>query len=126
MFREVSPDTLRAVATAMQLQHVPAGERVYMMGDSGDALYLIESGEIEQTAQNASGAVEEIGRIGGGGYFGEMALLTGQMRSENASAIRHTNLWVLRKADLDELASSHPEIGKALSQGVATKLATGI
>lgn len=125
MFREVPPDTLREVATSMQLQHVPAGERVYMMGDAGDALYLIESGEIEQTAQNASGAVEEIGRIGGGGYFGEMALLTGQMRSENASAIRHTNLWVLRKADLDELASDHPEIGTALSQGVATKLATG-
>ena len=124
MFREVSPDTLRVVAGTMQLQHVPAGERVYMMGDAGDSLYLIESGEIEQTAQNASGAVEEVGRIGGGGFFGEMGLLTGQMRAENASAIRHTNLWVLRKSDLDDLASSYPEIGKAMTQGVATKLAT--
>lgn len=124
MFREVSPDTLRAVAGRMQLQHVPAGERVYMMGDSGDALYLIDSGEIEQTAQNASGAVEEVARVSDGGYFGEMGLLTGQIRLENASAIRNTNLWTLHKSDLDDLADSYPEIGRALSQGVATKLAT--
>ena len=124
MFREVSPDTLRAVAARMQLQHAPAGERVYMMGDSGDALYLIESGEVEQTAQNTSGVVEEVARIGGGGFFGEMGLLTGQIRAEDATAIRNTNLWVLHRADLDDLAGSYPEIGKALSQGVATKLAT--
>ena len=123
MFREVSPDTLRAITARMQLQHVPAGERVYMMGDSGDALYLIETGEIEQTAQNASGVVEEVARISGGGYFGEMGLLTGQIRPEDATAIRNTNLWALRRSDLDDLANSYPEIGKALSQGVATKLA---
>lgn len=120
---EASPQTMQAIAQRMVLQHVPAGERVYMMGEGGDALYLIESGEVELTTENASGAVEELARIGSDGYFGEMSLLTGQIRTEDATAIRNTNLWVLYKSDLDALGAQYPEIGKALSQGLAARLA---
>jgi CRP-like cAMP-binding protein len=107
------------------LQHVPAGERVYRIGEAGDALYLIESGEIELTAENAVGVVEEIGRIGAGSHFGEHSLLTGQIRTEDATATRNSNLWVLYKSDLDALSTQYPAIGKALSQGVALGLASG-
>jgi len=124
MFTEVPPDALRVVAEHMTLQHVPAGERVYTMGESGNALYFIENGEIELTAENAAGVVEELARVGGGGHFGEMGLLTGQIYAEDATAIRNTNLWVLARADLDNLSMRYPAIGKALTQGVATHLAT--
>jgi CRP-like cAMP-binding protein len=36
-----------------------AGERVYRIGELGDAFYLVESGEIELTAENAVGIVED-------------------------------------------------------------------
>src|SRR5690606_22044486 len=38
--------------------------------------------------------------------------------------IRNTNLWILYKHDLEELAAQYPEIGKALSQGLASRLST--
>ena len=123
MFSEAPPQTLQAIAKQMSLQHVPAGERVYLRGEAGDALYLVDKGEIELAAESASGVLEELGRVGDGGFFGEMSLLTGQIRTEDATAIRNTNLWILYKADLDALASQYPEIGKALSQGLATRLA---
>ncbi len=122
IFTDVPPLSMQAIAQRMVLQHVPAGERVYRVGESGDALYLIESGEIELTEENASGVVEEKARIGPGGYFGEMSLLTGLIRTEDATATRNTNLWLLAKSDLDELTMHHPAIGKALSQGVAARL----
>ena len=125
IFAELPPQTLQAIAQRMVLQHVPAGERVYRVGEAGDAMYLIESGEIELTAENAAGVLEEIGRIAGDGYFGEMSLLTGQIRTEDATSTRNTNLWILYKADLDALATQQPAIGKALSQGVATRLSSG-
>lgn len=124
MFTEAPPDALRAVAERMTLQHIPAGERVYTMGESGNALYFIENGEIELTAENASGVVEELARVGSGGHFGEKGLLTGQIYAEDATAIRNTNLWILQRADLDDLSMRHPSIGKALTHGVATRLAT--
>ena len=57
-------------------------------------MYLVENGEIELTAENAVGVVEEIGRVGPEGFFGELSLLTGQMRVEDATATRNTNLWI--------------------------------
>ena len=124
IFTQLPPATIQAIAQRMVLQHIPAGERVYRIGESGDAMYLVENGEIELTAENAVGVVEEIGRVGPEGFFGELSLLTGQMRVEDATATRNTNLWILNKHELDALASQNPAIGKALSQGVATRLAS--
>ena len=124
LFASLPADAMQAIAQRMILQHVSAGERVYRVGESGDALYLIESGEIELTAENASGVIEELARIGPEGFFGEMSLFTGQIRVEDATATRNTNLWLLYKSDLDAAAIEHPEIGTALSQGLATRLAS--
>ncbi|MEZ4863178.1 MAG: cyclic nucleotide-binding domain-containing protein [Caldilineaceae bacterium] len=123
IFAEVPPQSLQAITQRMVLQHIPAGERVYRIGEAGDAIYLVENGEIELTEENASGVVEEKARVGAGGFLGEMSLLTGLIRTEDATATRNTNLWILYKADLDELTVQHPAIGKALSQGLATRLA---
>ena len=124
IFAQLPPATIQGIAQRMVLQHVPAGERVYRIGETGDAMYLVENGEIELTAENAVGVVEEIGRIGPEGFFGELSLLTGQIRVEDATATRNTNLWMLNKADLDALAAQNPAVGKALSQGVATRLSS--
>ncbi|MDQ3249910.1 MAG: cyclic nucleotide-binding domain-containing protein [Chloroflexota bacterium] len=124
LFGEVPPESMAALVQRMVLQHVPAGERVYRVGEAGDAIYLIESGEIELTEENSHGVVEEKARIGAAGFFGEMSLFTGVNRSEDATATRNTNLWILYKSDLDDLAVHHPAIGKALSQGLATRLST--
>lgn len=122
LFAEVPPQSLQAIAQRMVLQHIPAGERVYRIGEAGDAIYIVENGEIELTEENASGVVEEKARIAGGGFFGEMSLLTGLIRTEDATATRNTNLWILYKTDLDDLSVQHPAITKALSQGLSTRL----
>ena len=124
IFSEASPPSMQAMAQRMMLQHAPAGERVYMMGDIGDALFFIESGEVELTAENASGVVEELARVSSGGFFGDLSMLTGQSRTEDATAIRNTNLWILYKSDLDALSAQYPEIGKILSQDLAARLAS--
>jgi CRP-like cAMP-binding protein len=122
LFAEIPPQSMQAIVQRMVLQHLPAGERVYRIGEAGDALYLIESGEIELTEENPNGVVEEKARIGTNGFFGEMSLFSGLIRTEDATATRNTNLWILYKADLDDLAVHHPAIGKALSQGLANRL----
>lgn len=124
VFTDVPPQVMQALAQHMVLQHVPAGERVYMMGEAGDALYLVENGEVELTSENAGGVVEELARVSSGGFFGEMGLLAGQIRIEDATAIRNTNLWILPKADVDALASRHAVIGEALNKALAARIAT--
>jgi CRP-like cAMP-binding protein len=123
IFATMGAQNLHAIAQRLVLQHVPAGEMIYRAGDSGDALYLVDDGEVELTTETATGVVQEVDRIEPGRYFGEMSLLTGRNRANDATSLRDTNLWVLYKADLDELVALYPSIGSALNQVVAAKLA---
>jgi CRP-like cAMP-binding protein len=123
LFASVPAGVVQSLAQRMTLRHVPAGDRLYRVGEVGDAFYVVESGEIELTAENESGVIEEKARIGGGSFFGEVSLLTGQIRAEDATATRNSNLWVLPKQALDLIAAEQPALAKALSQAVATRLA---
>ncbi len=124
IFAQMAPENLQAIAQRLVLHHVPAGEPIYRAGEPGDALYLVDAGEAELTSQNPQGIVEELDRIGTGGFFGEVSLLTGKNRTDDASATRNTNLWVLYKADLDELVGLYPAIGTTLNQVVASRLSS--
>lgn len=125
LFADAPVPVMQALAQRMVLQHVPAGDRVYRVGEAGEALYLVEQGEIELTAENAMGVIEEKARIGGNGFFGELSVLTGQVRNEDATATRNTNLWLLNKADLDAVAAQNPPLSRVLSQALATRLEQG-
>ena len=123
LFQDLPRPVLDVMAQTILLQHLPAGEVVYRIGDLGDALYMIDNGEVELIGQTSGGTVEEHGRIGAGGFFGESSLLTGQMRVEDARSVRHSNLWILYKSDIDELALQYPVIGQAINDGMASRLA---
>ena len=121
LFGQLEPANLHAIVQKLVLQHVPSGESIYRLGDSSDALFLVDQGEVELTAENESGVLQELARQGEGSYFGAMSLLTGEDRIENATAIRNTNLWVLYRSDLEELAGRVPALGEALDQAVASR-----
>jgi CRP-like cAMP-binding protein len=119
LWAELPQEARQAIAAALTLHHVAAGERIYTAGQASDALYLIEEGEVALSAESIGGLVEESARIRPGGFFGERAMFCGQPRGEDATALRHTNLWVLNLADLHDLAGRYPAIGNALEKGAA-------
>lgn len=121
LFANLEPANLPTIVQRLVLQHVPSGESIYRLGDSSDALFLVEEGEVELTAENESGVLQELARVSVGNYFGAMSLLTGEDRLENATAIRNTNLWALYRTDLEELVQLHPDIVSTLDQAVASR-----
>lgn len=122
LFGELPEEALHAIARRLLLQHIPASEFVFQIGEPGDALYLVESGQVELMADGQRGG-ESLARLGAGGFFGEMALLTGRTRAANARALQNSNLWVLYRADFDELLVRHPAISVSLNRSLAQRLA---
>jgi CRP-like cAMP-binding protein len=112
-------DALQELASAMLVQHVPVQELVYQKGAPGDAMFLVEKGQVELRAED-----EVLARLGVGNDFGEMALLTGRPRTSNAVAVTDTNLWVLYRSDFDRLATRYPAVQAALTETVAQRLAS--
>lgn len=122
VFAGLSEEVRWAVAGRMLLRHVPAGELIFAKGSPADALYIIDSGAVE-IVPNAETDRTVLARLGENEFFGETALLTGTPRSSAARAAAHTNLWVLYRADFDDLISRYPSISIALSKVLSQRLA---
>lgn len=89
------------------------GERIIRRGDRGDAIYFIASGAVEVHLDN--GPV----RLGTGDVFGEMALLLGQPRRADVTALGYCRLLTLRRDALQRFLRRHPELVETL-QGIAS------
>lgn len=123
LFGKLSPTILRQIAQHLSPEFIGAGETIYRSGEEADALYLLDEGEVELSTENANSVVQEVGRISPGQHFGDINLLTGHRRSENAAAVRETRLFTLYKSDLERLTAQHNEISVILNQVVAQRLA---
>ncbi len=122
LFEGLDADVLAMVSSRLLLLHMPAGEVIFAEGGRADAMYLVESGEVE-LVQGSGSRRELVARIGPGGFFGEMALLTGRPRSATAIASQAANLWVLYRNEFEALVMRTPAIAAAVSRGLSERLA---
>src|SRR5260370_39398390 len=70
-----------------------AGSLIFEPGLPGDALYIIQSGEVVIYAENG----EEVARLGAGDSFGEISLLLNTVHRRRATAVGDCELPVLPK-----------------------------
>ena len=88
------------------IQHVDVGEGVVVIEQNalGDALYVVQDGEVRVSREvEGGGDDEELGRLRAGELFGEMALLDDLLTSARVTALRKTRLLKLPKADFEKL-----------------------
>jgi CRP-like cAMP-binding protein len=124
LFIGLPPEVLTSVGQRLVLQHYPQGELIFSQGDPGDALFIIEMGEVKLASETPAGDAT-VAWLETADFFGEMALLTGKTRSVKAQAMTDTNLWVLYKNDYDELMVHHPAISLALGKVLSERLTVG-
>lgn len=80
------------------------GERIFRAGDEADGVYFISQGEVEVTI-----AEQQI-KLEPGDVFGEMALISGQPRSADVTALDYSKFAMLSQRDFRQLLRKYPEI----------------
>ena len=95
-----------------------AGDVVIDKGDRGDALYIVNSGQVNVYKDDSDDSVAE---LRAGDFFGEMALLGDQVRTATAKVAIPTTLLRLTRKDVLHLADKEPELKKRLEQVSATR-----
>ncbi len=120
-FRELPDEILNLIGGKLRREHYVKDEVVFVEGGLGNAMYLIESGQVAVVSQ--SGPQEKIlSYFGPGAFFGEMALLLGERRSATVRVTIDADLLVLHKADLDELLVQYPTIALTFSRELSRRL----
>src|SRR5262249_32721228 len=97
--RNLPPNELETLASAMAATEVAAGTRVVALDDLGTAVYFIEQGEAEIV--NAGNGTTEV--LGPGDTFGEIGLLLTGERTATVVARTELRLLSLSGQDFDRI-----------------------
>ena len=98
-FAELSPDVAAALAERLTTRDFAAGAMILDEGQSADECYLIREGEVAVLGSAGADGERERGRIGPGGLFGEMALLSDRPRTASVRAASDCQLLVLGRGE---------------------------
>src|SRR5437588_9599946 len=98
------------------------GSSLFRVGDSGDAMYFIESGRVRITVTDADGREVILASLGHGDFFGEMAMLGGHGRSADATVIDDSRLAVLARENFLTFVSSDSRIVLEMLSAITNRL----
>jgi voltage-gated potassium channel len=108
LFASVGAQTIAEVARLLRPRDLAAGRTVVRRGEPGDCMYFIVEGEVVIRLPGRPV------RLGPGGFFGEMALITGEPRVASVVTVQPARLLILDVADFRALAASRPELSQAI------------
>lgn len=115
LVRALPPEEMEGVLTCVEPVTITAGEVIFRQGDPGNALYLIDSGEVAIRAEDGTEATV-IATLGSGHSFGEMALLHSETRTASAIAVSEVHLLKIGKEQFDALMEASPGLRTAVER----------
>src|SRR5436309_15875518 len=87
LFASLDSKATAELGEYLTIHDYPKSATIFRYGDPGDAMYLIDVGKVRISITDADGAVVTLAELGAGDFFGGMAMLDGQGRLANASAV---------------------------------------
>jgi CRP/FNR family cyclic AMP-dependent transcriptional regulator len=101
---------------------VAAGKLLYSVGEPGDSLFVVRSGQVELFFKNDTGDRIVLEVAGPGHFFGENSLLDGGPRSTSALVTEQLEALVVDRGDLDEFLRLRPAAALDLLAAVGRRL----
>ena len=117
LFAEADAKFLDRLAGEFIERTYAAGETITEEGEAGRTFVVIESGEATVTVHG-----EEVGKLGPGEAFGEMALIDKSARSATVKADTEVHGYQLPVWSFRPLVESHPEMAWALLEALAQRV----
>ncbi len=119
LLRHLPPEGVEAILPCIRTRRLASGEILFRAGEPADALYLVADGAVEVLAASGvgpAGETQPIATLGGGEAFGEMALLTGDVRTATIRAAKPTELLEIGKPDFEQLMAHDRTLARAVQR----------
>jgi CRP-like cAMP-binding protein len=122
LFKDLKDKDLGHLAQALHSRTYHEGEVLFLEGDIGRALFILESGAVELSRQDSSGSSRQIYILKPGDFFGEMALLEHLPRTAKALAMERSHLFLLYRSKLEAILHYYPRVGVSIMTHIAQLL----
>jgi CRP-like cAMP-binding protein len=117
LFAEADDRFLEQLAGEFMRRTYAAGETIAEEGEAGRTLIVIETGTVTVTVHG-----QEVGRLGPGDAFGEMALIDRSARSATVKADTEVHGYQLPVWSFRPLIENHPEVVWPLLESLAQRV----
>jgi len=112
-------DVVRAAATE---KNYPKNAVVLTEGETGDSLYMIQSGKVKVFIGDEEGREIILKMLGPGAFFGEMSMIDKQPRSASVTTIEASTFLVLAHAPFERCVEQVPRIANLVMQCLAQRV----
>lgn len=120
LFSACNEDEIERIAVMAEPRSFPAGTEVTREGEPGLEFFVVVQGDAVAAVEG-----DEVGRIGPGGFFGEMALIDGGERVATVTAEHELRVLVLGRHEFNEmLAIAMPSVAPKLLAVVGARMRT--
>jgi len=96
-------------------------EMVVKQGGQGESLYLVNKGRVRVMLESSEGRSQQVAELGPGSFFGEMSLLTGELRNASVIAAEPVECDRLDKDDFSKVLHDRPELAQQIALVLATR-----
>jgi small-conductance mechanosensitive channel/CRP-like cAMP-binding protein len=120
IFAPLAPAKRAQLLTLSQPRLYGAGEIIVHQGEPGSSMFVLARGEAVVTID---GAEQEVARFKAGGFFGEMSLLAGELRSATVRAATDCDLIEITLPAFQQFVLGEPDVLDQIGMAVATRRA---
>lgn len=121
--KQLDQSVIRAIATISRRRTFGPGQVIFQRGDKGDDMYVVVSGRVRLSVMSPEGRELALRHAGPGGLIGEMAVLTGMLRSADATSSGDVEVLAIGRRDFDRVIAAHPVVAKTFIEILCSRLA---
>lgn len=122
LFSELEDQDLERIANVASIQKYHKDNIILIEEEVGTTMFIIISGRVKISRISDDGREVILSILSEGDFFGEMALLDGQTRSANVTAIEESELLMLRREDFLQMLYDYPQIAINLLKELAQRI----
>ena len=122
LFASLDDNAATELRSLLTLKEVSAGTELFQKGESGDAMYLIESGRVRISITDEDSKEVTLAELAQGDFFGEMALIDGRQRSADAKVYEEARLAVLSRPAFLAFVRSNPDVALEMLAALTDRL----
>ena len=102
---------IKKLLLASDIRRFAGGDRIITQGAAGSEMFLLLEGVVEARKRQADGSIDPRRRIDVGALFGEVAPLSGGVRTADVVALEDCRVLVLSWRRIERLTHLHPILG---------------
>ena len=124
LFAKLPDPALNDLASVFESQVLSHGELAFRQGEFGDSFYVIARGAVEVVRDIDTDEERIIAYLDDGDFFGEMSLLSADLRNASIRSRGSTTLLRLERRAFNQLLATNPEAKGVVQRAAAERAAS--